>query len=126
MNKQNILLLLLLTLILTACSLFGPQTTTYNIDLIAGDPYSLNLRQSGDEEAAVFIDAGSHHMFSFFQRDTSNNDLYYIYISNPDYTGTDYVKIQLTDANAPQPDEQVIITHEEYVEINFNITSEAE
>jgi len=96
--KNKILLLSLtplLFLILAACNLFTPNTTTYDVTLTPGEIYEVDLERSGDEESAGFVSLPLHASISETFRDTVNYSIHYRYQAEDEYIGADYVKIAL-------------------------------
>ncbi|MCK4529614.1 MAG: hypothetical protein KAU44_00385 [Candidatus Marinimicrobia bacterium] len=109
---------LLSLLLLSACNLFGPNTTTYNVTLASGEIYEVDLERSGDEESAGFVSLPLHASISETYRDTVNYSIHYRYQAENGYIGTDYVKFALRYHENPW-DASIKTTG--YVEINFNI-----
>lgn len=111
---------------LTGCNLFTPNTTTYNVTLVPGESYELNLGQGGDEEGANIAVAPLHASVSEFVRDSTTAwAVHYYYIPDSSYTGTDYVKIELVSYDIEEPwSSYMEVTTEGFVEINFSISDE--
>ena len=121
-TKLSSLILLIALLVLSACNLFGPTTTTYNVTLEPGQSYDINLGQSGDEEGVGILISPLHASVSETYRDTINWDVHYHYVSDSSYTGSDYVKLELNSYYIENPwNSYMEVTTEGYVEINFNI-----
>jgi hypothetical protein len=117
-NIKSLPLTFLLLFFLMSCTLFGPNTTTYNVTLVPGEIYEVDLERSGDEESAGFVSLPLHASISETYRDTVNYSIHYRYQAENGYIGKDYVKFALRYHENPW-DASMKTTG--YVEINFTI-----
>lgn len=111
-------LLLALALVFSACSLFGPRTTTIDVTVAPGFTYELDLERSGDEESAILHTLPLHAEVSETYRDTVNYSIHYRYKPADGYTGDDYVKIALMYHEHPW-DASIKTTG--YIELNITV-----
>ena len=112
----------LLLLFFSACNLFGPDTATYDITLLSGETYDINLGQSGDEEGLLFITRPLHGLGSGTWRDTVTFEMHFMYVPDSGYVGTDYVKLAMISYDLENGwDCEFDPDIESYVEFNFTI-----
>jgi len=121
-TKLTSFILLIALLALSACKLFTPNTTTHNVTLIVNRSYDINLGQGGDEQGVNIVVAPLNAAVSETYRDTVDYSVHYRYTPNLNYTGTDYVKLELLSYEIGDPwDSYMGVETEGYVVINFTI-----
>ena len=121
-TKLTSFILLIALLALSACNLFSPNTTTHNVTLIVNRSYDINLGQGGDEQGVNIVVAPLNAAVSETYRDTVDYSVHYRYTPNLNYTGTDYVKLELLSYEIGDPwDSYMGVETEGYVVINFTI-----
>jgi hypothetical protein len=92
----KIVLLVIITLTCWSCNKDdSPESTTkIEVTITNTEEYIYDFNFSGDEEGASIITQAEHYQTSETYRDTVDFSVLYRYIPEPEYTGTEYVKIE--------------------------------